>query len=319
MSESQKKLFLVITPHIKGGPWQWGVDLVFNLNETKEFKAKHIFALKDKFLSPFELKQDLIHTTNPLAFSFLMKPMILTIHGKIHGNFWKFFYWLGCRRASVVTTPSEFLKNSLNIKNAVVIPNAINISNFDEVKPEEHNHFNILTVTKFWFPDKTRGLFELAQLIFNLAKDFDKRINWRIVGYGPLLEDVKKSVMLLERPANLSVQWFGQDIPKKYFSDSDIFAYFSYEDNMPIALMEAMASGLPAVTNKVGAVAEIIDSGSDGFVAQNNQDYQNILLKLMNDFDLRKNVGLLARKKIKEKFSWETVFPKWLELYNKFI
>ena len=319
MSESQKKLVLVITPHIKGGPWQWGVDLVFNLNETKEFKAKHIFALKDKFLSPFELKQDLIHTTNPLAFSFLMKPMILTIHGKIHGNFWKFFYWLGCRRASVVTTPSEFLKNSLNIKNAVVIPNAINISNFDEVEPEERGFFNILTVTKFWFPDKTRGLFELAQLIFNLAKDFDKRINWRIVGYGPLLEDVKKSVMLLERPKNLSLQWFGQDIPKKYFSDSDIFAYFSYEDNMPIALMEAMASGLPVVTNEVGAVAEIIDSGNDGFVVQNSQDYQNILLKLMNDFELRKNTGSAARKKIKEKFSWETVFSKWLELYNKFI
>src|SRR3989344_3926868 len=234
MSESQKKLVLVITPHIKGGPWQWGADLVFNLNETKEFRAKHIF-------------------------------------------------------------------------------------NLNEVKPEERGFFNILTVTKFWFPDKTRGLFELAQLIFNLAKDFDKRINWRIVGYGPLLEDVKKSVMLLERPKNLSLQWFGQDIPKKYFSDSDIFAYFSYEDNMPIALMEAMASGLPVVTNEVGAVAEIIDSGSDGFVAKSSQDYQNILLKLMNDFDLRKNVGLLARKKIKEKFSWETVFSKWLELYNKFI
>ena len=319
MSESQKKLVLVITPHIKGGPWQWGADLVFNLNETKEFRAKHIFNLKDKLLSPFEFKPDLIHTTNPLAFSFLIKPLILTIHGKIHGNFWKFFYWLCSCRASAVTVPSEFLKNSLNTKNAIVIPNAINILNFDEVKPEERGFFNILTVTKFWFPDKTRGLFELAQLIFNLAKDFDKRINWRIVGYGPLLEDIKKSVMLLEKPKNLSVQWFGQDIPKKYFSDSDIFAYFSYEDNMPIALMEAMASGLPVVTNKVGAVAEIIDSGSDGFVAKNSQDYQNILLKLMNDFDLRKNIGSVARKKIKEKFSWEAIFPKWLELYNKFI
>ena len=319
MSESQKKLVLVITPHIKGGPWQWGVDLVFNLNETKEFKAKHIFALKDKFLSPFELKQDLIHTTNPLAFSFLMKPMILTIHGKIHGNFWKFFYWLGCRRASVITVPSEFLKNYLGLKKAMVIPNAIRVSEFSEVNLIERDYFNILTVTKFWFPDKAKGLFELAGIIFNLAKDFDKRINWRIVGYGPLLEDVKKSVVSLERPKNLTVQWFGQDIPKKYFSDSDIFAYFSYEDNMPIALMEAMASGLPVVTNKVGAVVEIIASGNDGFVVKNSEDYQNTLLKLMNNFTLRQDIGLEARKKIKEKFNWETILPKWLELYKKFI
>ncbi|MEK7087519.1 MAG: glycosyltransferase family 4 protein, partial [Patescibacteria group bacterium] len=155
--------------------------------------------------------------------------------------------------------------------------------------------------------------------IFNLAKDFDKRINWRIVGYGPLLEDIKKSVALLERPKNLSVQWFGYDTPQKYFSDSDIFAYFSYEDNMPIVVMEAMASGLPVVTNNVGAVNEIIKSGIDGFIAKSSQDYQNILLNLMNDFNLRKKISGAARKKIEEKFSWEVVLPKWLELYKKFI
>ena len=319
MREQKKKLILIITPHIKGGPWQWGANLVNELNKTGEFSAKHIYAIKEKFLIPLDFKNRLIHTTNPLAFSFLMKPLILTVHGKIHGNFWRFFYWLGIHRSSVVTTPSEFLKNSLNIKNAAVIPNAVDISNFNEVKPEERDFFNILTVTKFWFPSKARGLFELAQLIFNLAKDFDKRINWRIIGYGPLLEDIKKSIALLERPGNLSVQWFGKDIPKKYFSDSDIFAYFSYEDNMPIALMEAMASGLPVVTNEVGAVNEIIDSQINGFIASSNQDYQNNLLKLMNDFELRKRIGKAAREKIKNKFSWEVILPKWLAIYKSLL
>lgn len=319
MNAPQKKQILVITPHIKGGPWQWGDDLVGELNKTEGFEAKHIFSLKEKFLSPFIFSSRIIHTTNPLAFSFLMRPLILTVHGKIHGSFWKFFYWFGIKRASVVTVPSNFLKNFLGIKKAVVIPNAINVANFSEVNLTERDYFNILTITKFWFPEKARGLFELAQLIFNLAKDFDKRINWRIVGYGPLLEDVKKSVALLERPKNLSVQWFGYDTPQKYFSDSDIFAYFSYEDNMPIAVMEAMASGLPVVTNKVGAVSEIIESGKDGFIAYDNQDYQNILLKLMNDFNLRKDAGRMARQKIKNKFSWEVILPKWLELYKKFI
>ena len=215
--------------------------------------------------------------------------------------------------------PSEFLKKSLGIKNAIVIPNAIDVSKFKETILTECEFFNILTFTKFWFPEKTRGLFELAQLIFNLAKDFNKRINWRIVGYGPLLENIKKSVGMLEKPENLNVQWFGFDLPQKYFSDSDTFAYFSYEDNMPIVVMEAMASGLPVITNKVGAVAEIIDNGKDGFIASNQNDYQNILLKLMNDFGLRKEIGAAARKKIKNKFSWEIVLPKWIELYKKLL
>ena len=319
MDKSQKKLVLVITPRKKGGPWQWGADLASELNKTEKFEASHIFTLKDKFSSPFSLNSCIIHTTNPLAFSFSMRPLILTVHGKIHGSFWKFFYWLGIQRASVVTVPSNFLKNYLGIKKAIVIPNAIDTLNFSEVSLTERGYYNILTITKFWFPEKARGLFELAQLIFNLAKDFDKRINWRIVGYGPLLEDIKKSVALLERPKNLSVQWFGYDTPQKYFSDSDIFAYFSYEDNMPIVVMEAMASGLPVVTNNVGAVDEIIKSGIDGFIAKSSQDYQNILLNLMNDFNLRKKISGAARKKIEEKFSWEVVLPKWLELYKKFI
>lgn len=319
MSESQKKSVLVITPHIKGGPWQWGEDLVNNLNRFSEFRVQHVFDIKDKLLSPFNLKTGLIHTTNPLAFSFFLKPVVLTVHGKIFGLFWNFFYLLGYYRASVITVPSEFLKKSLNFKKAFVIPNAVDLSKFNQVNLMERDFFNILTVTKFWFPGKAQGLFELAQIIFNLAKDFDKRINWRIVGYGPLLENIKKSVEMLEKPKNLNVQWFGFDLPQKYFSDSDIFAYFSYEDNMPIAIMEAMASGLPVITNKVGAVAEIIDNGKDGFIALNQNDYQNILLKLMNDFGLRKEIGQLAKQKIKNKFSWEVILPKWIELYKKLL
>lgn len=319
MNELERKLVLIITPHIKGGPWRWGKDLVAKIAKTGGFRAEHIFTLKDKFFSPFRFKARLIHTTNPLAFSVLMRPLILTVHGKIHGSFWKFFYRFGFIRASVVTVPSEFLKKSLNLKKAIVIPNAVDIAEFDEVDLAERDFFNILTVTKFWFPKKAKGLFELAQIIFNLAKDFDKRINWRIVGSGPLFEDIKKSISMLEKPKNLVVQWFGFDIPKKYFSDSDIFAYFSYEDNMPIAIMEAMASGLPIVTNNIGAVAEIISDNNDGFIASNHQDYQNRLLKLMNEFKLRKEIGKAARDKIKNKFSWEVILPKWIELYKKLL
>lgn len=319
MKEPQKKLILVITPRKRGGPWQWGADLVNELNKSSEFKAEHIYEIKDKLLSPFRLGANLIHTTNPLAWTILAKPLILTVHGKFFGWFWKFFYKLGCFKASAVTIPSEFLKKSLGFEKATVVYNGIDLSKFQKTNPLQRNFFNILTVTKFWFPGKARGLIELAQIIFDLAKDFDRKINWRILGSGPLMEEAKKSLNTLNKPQNLNVQWFGFDLPQKYFSDSDIFAYFSYEDNAPIAILEAMAVGLPVVTNQVGAVNEIIDSGKDGFIVSERQNYQNILLKLMNDFDLRKSIGEAARKKIEKKFNWKVIFPQWVDLYNKSI
>jgi len=319
MEEPQKKLILIITPHKKGGPWQWGADLVDELNKHSEFRAEHIFEIKDKLLSPFRVSAKLIHTTNPLAWTVLARPLILTVHGRFFGPLWKFFYKLGYFKSSAVTVPSEFLKEYLGFKKAIVIYNGIDLEKFKKTNLSQRDFFNILTVTKFWFPGKAKGLTELARIIFELAKDFDRKINWRIVGFGPLLEDVKKSVGTMDKPNNVSVQWFGFDTPQKYFSDSDIFAYFSYEDNTPIAILEAMAVGLPVVTNKVGAVGEIINSGKDGFIVSERQGYQNVLLKLMNDFDLRCNIGEAARKKIEKKFSWKIVFPKWEALYKELL
>ena len=318
MKDSQKKLILIITPRKKGGPWQWGADLVEELNKTSEFKAEHIFKIRDKLLSPFRLKARIIHTTNPLAWTVSARPLILTIHGKYYG-IWKFFYRLGIAKASTISVPSKFLKTSLDIERAIVIPNAIDLSKFTQTNIAQRDFFNILTVTKFWFPGKARGVAELARIMFDLAKEFEKRINWRIVGFGPFLEDVKKSINTMDKPNNITVQWFGFDLPQKYFADSDIFAYFSYEDNMPIAIMEAMAVGLPVVTNKIGAVNEIINSGKDGFIVSEHQAYQNTLLKLMNDVVLRRDIGAAARKKIKEKFSWQTILPKWIELYKNLL
>jgi len=319
MRGPQKKLILIITPRKRGGPWQWGADLVNELNKSSEFEAEHIFEIKDKLLSPFRLRAELIHTTNPLAWTVLAKPLILTVHGNFFGLLWKFFYKLSYFKATAVTVPSEFLKKYLKFKKAIVIYNGVDLSKFQKTNFLQRDFFNILTVTKFWFPGKAKGLIELAQIIFDLAKDFDRKINWRILGSGPLMEEVKKSLNTLNKPQNLNVQWFGFDLPQKYFSDSDIFAYFSYEDNTPIAILEAMAVGLPVVTNKVGAVSEIINSGKDGFIVSERQGYQNILLRLMNDFDLRRGIGEAARKKIEKKFSWEIVLPKWIELYKNLL
>ncbi|MES2646932.1 MAG: glycosyltransferase family 4 protein [Bacteroidota bacterium] len=67
--------------------------------------------------------------------------------------------------------------------------------------------------------------------------------------------------------------------------------------------IQYMALGVPAVVSNVGANNEVVDNGINGFVCNNEQDWLEVLSLLLNDADLRKNMGKLARKKIVESYS----------------
>ena len=54
---------------------------------------------------------------------------------------------------------------------------------------------------------------------------------------------------------------------------NDLFLYYSVHDNFPIAILEAMALGLPVVTNDVGAVREMIRPGENGYITVSEEDY----------------------------------------------
>ena len=78
---------------------------------------------------------------------------------------------------------------------------------------------------------------------------------------------------------------------------------------MPMTILEAMSVGIPVVASKVGEIPHMIDDGMDGFVVSPNmapETWSRILISLKND-DSYKNTGILARKKIMDKFQEETM------------
>ena len=304
----------ILTPPRLGGPFYLAKDLVSSLNESG-VKAEHLYQVRKLLLSPFYQNANIVHTLIPTPFKLWKKPVVLTILGDytIEPNIWQRFYPKTIARANAITVPSQHLKQKLGLNEAVVIPNAVFPERFKPAQYEARDKLSLVTVMNFYFPDKVRGLLNIVEVLNRIQ---NHRFKYTIIGGGRYLDTIKHQVAGTKVDVNFT--GFLPD-PKPALAASDIFLYYSYHDAFPIAILEAMASGLPVITNNVGAVSEIIDNGENGYIAQSDENYLEHLLNLLGDYELRRKIGQNARAKVEEKFSWRGTTEEFIQLYNELL
>lgn len=303
----------VLTPR-SGGLLTLGKDLVTILNE-KGISANHIHDLKNLLLSPFYQDADIIHATIPITYKLWKKPVVLTIQGEYtrEKNIWKFFYPTAIRKANVVITSTRFLKGRLNLGNAVVIPNAVFPERFKLVKHLEKETLDIVTMTNFYFRGKADAILNIIKILEESQKTTDKKIKYLVIGNGPYLDQIRENA----KKYNVDVRFTGfLQNPKEILEKSDVFVYYSHFDCFPVVILEAMAHGLPIITNDWGAAHEIITDRTDGFVTKSDSDYLKRLLNLLDNYKLRLGIGRNARKTIEGKFNWVKVVDEYIKIYN---
>lgn len=81
-------------------------------------------------------------------------------------------------------------------------------------------------------------------------------------------------------------------------------------------LLQYMACGLPVVASPVGANKDIVAHGIDGFLAGNDEEWQQFLERLYEDRALRVSMGEEGRKKAEKCFSVQAVLPQMVALYR---
>ncbi|HEX2994061.1 MAG TPA: glycosyltransferase family 4 protein [Anaerolineales bacterium] len=88
---------------------------------------------------------------------------------------------------------------------------------------------------------------------------------------------------------------------------ADIFVMSSRSEGMPMALLEAMGSGLPVVVTRVGGLGEVVEDGSQGVLvpAEDPQKLAEAILELLRDSALRSRMGGNARRRIEENYTVE--------------
>jgi glycosyltransferase involved in cell wall biosynthesis len=307
----------ILTAIHGGGTYNWGRDLAAELSRHG-LPVKHIHTLGALLCSPVYQDADIVHASVPLSYHLWKKPVMLTVHGEYpyEQNIWKFFYPAAIRKANIITTPSNFLKERLKLDKAIVIPNAISPKQFEMVEHRNKDVLNLVTVTSFYFPEKARGVLNILEILNSLPEESRNHIKYTVVGGGPYLKQIIKEKKIY----SYSVEFTGGlPDPKRILEHSDLFLYYSYHDNFPMVILEAMACGLPVLTNNVGAVSEIMENEKNGYIAATDEAYFEYLLKLINNLDLRARAGENGRRAVETKFSWEKIVSRYMEIYNKLV
>ncbi|TRO49962.1 glycosyltransferase, partial [Candidatus Bathyarchaeota archaeon] len=107
-------------------------------------------------------------------------------------------------------------------------------------------------------------------------------------------------------------------LPKLYQA-ADIFAFSTFYENLPFAILEALSSRLPVVTTRVGGIPEMIDDGKNGFLVPpaNSLDLAKKILYLLENPNAASEMAYQARKTIREKFDWQLIVKKVLRVYQE--
>ena len=81
---------------------------------------------------------------------------------------------------------------------------------------------------------------------------------------------------------------------------------FGLGEAAPVSVMEAMASGRPVISTRIGGTAEMIDDERDGLLVaqQNSSEIAKCLEQLISDPELRSKLGAAAREKAVQEFDY---------------
>lgn len=80
--------------------------------------------------------------------------------------------------------------------------------------------------------------------------------------------------------------------------------------------IQYMALGIPTVATAIGANFRVIENGVSGFLVGSDEEWVAALSKLLDDAELRKRIGLNARKRVEENFSVKANKQKYLDILN---
>ena len=301
----------------------------------KGFKALWAYYLF--FYHLLTLKPDIIHihgasrasfyrkTPFFLFSKFFGKKIIFHLHG---GEFMQFYHNESgqtkkkyirsvLEMADIIIVLSYKWRDNLNTisdnLNTTILFNSIKISPLKNRIPYKNKIQNVLFLGKI---DRNKGIFDIIEAGKSLLK-ITNQFRFIICGDG----NIERCKTLCKEKGVMEYfifkGWISGKQKTHLLENADIFILPSYNEGMPMSVIEAMSFGLPVIATNVGGIPEIIKHEKTGFLIEPG-DVSGLIYyleKLIKNRELASNIGRSGRQLALEKFDINKSVKKLESIY----
>lgn len=224
------------------------------------------------------------------------------------------------RNASVCIGASRAVGDyfeEIGCKKIEVIPNGVDLKRFKGLERKPHQGFIIMTIARL---EKVKGIEYLIRAFTRPGLLGRPGLTLLIIGDGSErknLEDLAKKLELEEK-----VKFLGE-IPNEkvpeYLAMADCFVLPSLKEGFGIAVLEAMAAGLPVVASKVGGILDIVEDGKTGLLVEpgNPEEIAQAINKIYQNSALREQLINNAMAVLKY-YDWENISERVFKIYENY-
>ncbi len=266
--------------------------------------------------------------------SSVKRPIISVAHGWT-GQSWRVRVyerlerWMmpSADRVVAVSQPkqAELLRLGLPNDKVVLIENAVDIPDVDPA-----------CVSRFWrdrfsWPDDVvvvgtvgrlspeKAQHHLIAAAAQLRDDYPM-LRWVLIGDGPQKPDLEAAIRDRGLDKNVVFGGWIDDMSAAYMG-LDIFTLSSDTEGLPMALLEAMAHGRPAVTTNVGGCGNVIEPNRSGLLVEpgDHEQLAQAIARLAGDASLRREMALRAQERIRTAYSLASCGQAYVHLYRSLI
>ena len=202
--------------------------------------------------------------------------------------------------------------------NIKVFNNAVNIPNFKVEWNSENINILFLGVLI-----KRKGIYDLVEAIRILNENGtleEKNIKFMIGGVGRETENIKCKIR--EYGLNKYVEmvgWVTGEKKEELLKKAHLFVLPSYNEGLPMAILEAMSYGIPVISTDVGSISEVVKSKETGNLVSIG-DIHGLAIAINESIKNEREwieMSLNCKNIIYNQFNEKKYFKEFKELYEK--
>jgi glycosyltransferase involved in cell wall biosynthesis len=197
-------------------------------------------------------------------------------------------------------TEGEIARGMLGLSSVQVVPNGIATDSIRASSHEPADGFVVAAVGRAAYQRRPDLFAETAGLL----RDRGFRFVWH--GDGPAREVLQQADVLV-------TGWLARDEAMLAFERANVVAHFSAFEGLPLALLEAMASGRAVVASDLPVIREVV--GDAALLVDTAVDAATAIERLHADAGLRATLGARARQRVEQHFSQRKMLDGILAVY----